>query len=513
MRLDLVLDSAYILGSLWGGLTGPQICPANLPVLPKGAHEAIRPPGLWAPAAVLAFVDVNVVPLDRERVLRSQTVLVERGRITALGPVAQVAVPAGAVRIDGRGQYLIPGFADMHNHKYNAATFDQRASGLVSDLASGVTAIRHTNAVSEEEAQKLRHSKMAEEQLSPRFYLAGDMGKFVRSGLRPDSAAAAYRAAGYDFILSAPDSLRAAARRLGLPLASHNHGASFEQMLALGLYGGSIDHLYSFYDTLGLREPKAAASVSELRALAAAAQRAGVWITPTLDCLESGYPSLNLQVLRQLIKALQDAGVGLLLGADGWYVQNELAALVRAGLTPYQALLTGTRNVAQYMGLLDRAGTVAVGKWADLVLLSGNPLQDIRHTREPAGVMRAGRWLDRAALDRLLLASSESWFGLEVSRSGILRSLAIRSLAREQSTKLREHMKKFEALTDSLEVAKPKSSEYERVLRLLADELGAMHAILTPELQETFDPIARVWLREQARQGYRVAVPGVIWGP
>jgi imidazolonepropionase-like amidohydrolase len=80
--------------------------------------------------------------------------------------------------------------------------------------------------------------------------------------------------------------------------------------------------------------------------------------------------------------------------------QFSYGALVRAGLTPYQALHTGTRNVAQFLGLLDSSGTVAVGKWADPVLLNGNPLQDIQHAREPAGVMINGRWLDRTELDQ-----------------------------------------------------------------------------------------------------------------
>jgi hypothetical protein len=75
-----------------------------------------RSPVPGAPAGVTAFVDVNVVPMDAERVLAKQTVLVEGGRITALGPTDQVEVPLGATKIDGKGQYLIPGLADCHAH-------------------------------------------------------------------------------------------------------------------------------------------------------------------------------------------------------------------------------------------------------------------------------------------------------------------------------------------------------------------------------------------------------------
>jgi imidazolonepropionase-like amidohydrolase len=107
---------------------------------------------------------------------------------------------------------------------------------------------------------------------------------------------------------------------------------------------------------------------------------------------------------RKEIKVLHDSGVGLLLGTDngGFAVPWELEVLVRVGLTPYEALATGTRNVAVFLGTLDSTGTVAVGKRADLVLLAGNPLTDIRHTAYPAGVMLGGRWLSRAELDQVL---------------------------------------------------------------------------------------------------------------
>src|SRR5262245_57880552 len=63
-----------------------------------------------------AFVDVSVLPMDRERVLERQTVLVRGDRIERVGPVAQVSVPADATRIEGRGKFLMPGLAEMHAH-------------------------------------------------------------------------------------------------------------------------------------------------------------------------------------------------------------------------------------------------------------------------------------------------------------------------------------------------------------------------------------------------------------
>jgi hypothetical protein len=466
---------------------------------------------------------VNVVPMDRERVLSHQTVLVEGGRITALGPGDKVQVPAGAVRVDGRGKYLIPGLADMHAH-LGTREIERH---MFSYVAHGITTVREIDPVEDERMMSLKAPAVR-----PRLYFSASItppareARLKSAGLDSIAArVAASKAAGYDIIsLRADypredrvffDSLAVIARRLGLPLASHTNSESFDGMLVLGAYGGSVEHLYAFRDVIA--QPAADVSALEVQALADATRRAGAWITVTLDCTEQRqYPmGSDIKVARQMVKALQDAGAGLLLGADAdnahglspSVVHEELMEMVRAGLTPYQALLTGTRNVAQYFGKLDSSGTVAVGKWADLVLLSGHPLADIRHTLEPAGVMRAGRWFDRPELDQGLLTSPKAWFGEEIPGS-IMPQIV------DEQKEIKEHYGKFEALLDSLGPRpQGRDASYEHVLRSLADELGAMRGILTPAQRETFDPQARVWMREQARQGYPVTVPGVASAP
>jgi hypothetical protein len=91
-----------------------------------------------------AFVNVNVIPMDRERVLRSQTVIVGDGKIEKIGPAAKVKVPKDALRIDGRGRYLIPGLVDMHTHLMSDEDFpDELAPDeLRIMIANGVTTIR-----------------------------------------------------------------------------------------------------------------------------------------------------------------------------------------------------------------------------------------------------------------------------------------------------------------------------------------------------------------------------------
>ncbi len=118
----------------------------------------------------------------------------------------------------------------------------------------------------------------------------------------------------------------------------------------------------------------------------------------------------TIEVRRRLIKALHQAGAGLLLGSDapqiynvpGFSTHRELESLVGAGLTPYQALETGTRNIARYFGTEKETGTIEKGKRADLVLLDADPLADIRNTTRRSGVMVRGRWLPQAEIERRL---------------------------------------------------------------------------------------------------------------
>jgi cytosine/adenosine deaminase-related metal-dependent hydrolase len=171
---------------------------------------------------------------------------------------------------------------------------------------------------------------------------------------------------------------------------------------------------------------------------------AGIWVTPTLVVYQPYvspgdtsvmHPSLMRYVPRglqaewrarldragtgdtatvaayfSLPRALemQRAGVRLLAGTDaplayvhpGISLHDELALLVRAGLTPMQALQSATREPAAYLGALDSLGTIQPGKLADLVLLDADPLADIRNTRRIHAVIANGRVIDRAALLR-----------------------------------------------------------------------------------------------------------------
>jgi len=117
-----------------------------------------------------------------------------------------------------------------------------------------------------------------------------------------------------------------------------------------------------------------------------------------------------LEIRQKLIMALKQSGAGLLLGSDspqifnvpGFALHRELRYLVDAGLTPFEALQTGTVNPSRFFLSEDLFGSVQEGLEADLILLDANPLTDINNTRRIHGVMVRGTWLSRTDLNRLL---------------------------------------------------------------------------------------------------------------
>jgi imidazolonepropionase-like amidohydrolase len=111
-----------------------------------------------------------------------------------------------------------------------------------------------------------------------------------------------------------------------------------------------------------------------------------------------------------LVGEMRKAGVQFLAGTDvgnsyifpGFSRHDELTLLVKAGLTPMEALQSATRNPAMFLGMLKELGTIQNGKLADLVLLDANPLENIRNTQKVRAVILNGRFLDRGELDKLL---------------------------------------------------------------------------------------------------------------
>jgi imidazolonepropionase-like amidohydrolase len=164
-----------------------------------------------AQSGAVAFTGVNVIPMDRERVLTNQTVIVRDGIIAEIGPIGKVKLPKGAQQIDARGKFLIPGLTDMHAHLLSDEALPDSLAGdeLKIMVANGVTTIRLM--IGTPEHLVLRKQGAAREIVAPTIYAASPQfsgrpigepfnGYVVKTGDEARAAVRKAKTAGYDFI-------------------------------------------------------------------------------------------------------------------------------------------------------------------------------------------------------------------------------------------------------------------------------------------------------------------------
>jgi imidazolonepropionase-like amidohydrolase len=129
----------------------------------------------------------------------------------------------------------------------------------------------------------------------------------------------------------------------------------------------------------------------------------GTYFVPTLAiawAYKDIYPDV-FSSLKKAFKKLHNAGVNIAAGTDsgtpgvviGKGLHKELELMVEAGISPMEAIVAGTRNAANNLGKTSELGTIEPGKWADIIAVSGDPLKDIRDTREIKLVIKDGKAL------------------------------------------------------------------------------------------------------------------------
>jgi imidazolonepropionase-like amidohydrolase len=421
---------------------------------------AILPPAACAQQTadgVTAFVDVTVIPMDSERSLPGHTVLVQGDRIIAVGPSASVAVPTGARRVEGRGKFLTPGLAEMHGHVPQPGAPAQYTDDvLFLYVANGITTVR--GMLGAEGQLELRRRTSRGELVGPTLYLAGPSfnGNSVSSPEVAVRMVREQRAAGWDLLKVHPgltrpeyDAMARTAAEEGIRFGGHVPD-DVGLMHALRMGQETFDHVdgYTAYAGGEGRPLDAARLDSAVRAT----REAGAWVVPTMALWEVLYGTLSLDSLQaypelryappqqvqqwaaayrqrvggpqydavtahqvidarqQVLAALHRGGVRILMGTDapqqysvpGFSLHREFPRMRAAGMSPYEILVTGTRNVGDYFGRQDTFGTIAVGRRADLLLLDADPLADVAHLQRIAGVMVRGRWLSREEIQTRL---------------------------------------------------------------------------------------------------------------
>ncbi|GHD69011.1 hypothetical protein GCM10007164_11460 [Luteimonas padinae] len=416
--------------SAHGAASAPA--PASGEALPSGGEGA-------------AFAISGVRVFDGERVLPEANVVVRDGRIEAVG--AGVAIPAGLEVVDGAGRTLLPGFIDAHTHSWGDAQRDALRFGVTAELDM----FGDWNRIPALRAQ--RQSLAATPQAD--LWTAGatvttEGGHGTQFGLPVPTLAAdgdgrafvaARMAEGSDYIKLIVEDFSTHSAERRLPTITP---AQVADAIAAAQEGGrlALVHVASQADALHAVDSGADGLVHVFHDVAAspgfvaAAKRAGSFVTPTLSViagfaqdgsgaaladdarlspwleaaqgagLAASFPGAPrpqaLDNALRSVAALHAAGVDILAGTDagnpgtahGISMHGELALLVRAGLTPAEALAAATAVPARRFGLADR-GRIAPGLRADLLLVEGDPTADISATRAIAGIWKNGHAVPR----------------------------------------------------------------------------------------------------------------------
>jgi imidazolonepropionase-like amidohydrolase len=406
----------------------------------------------------LALVGVHVVPMDTARVLRDQTVIIRDGRIAQIGPRGRV-VTAGTRVLQLQGMYVAPGLADLHTHP-------ELDSDLTHYVAHGVTTILTLGSFADTRLLQWRDSIRRGQRTGPDIYIGyyvdgpgAPPGRVVSTPDEGRAAARDARSRSFDFMKaynSIPESAFVAmlqeAATQGVPVTGHGvRSVGLERGFALGqvMVAHAEEYLYTtfnrvldstrFADIAGWTKQSGAYVLPNLSAYFTIARQWGK--PPVVDTFlqspearslgntwrerwrgrdyikRQGSLDARTVFLSRFIKVLSDSGVPLLAGTDsptipgvfpGSSIVLDLRLLVQAGLTPYQALATATRNAGDFLNRYAPTGAsfgrVAPGQRADLVVLQTNPLQDIEALARPAAVILRGHYHTRAQLDARVAA-------------------------------------------------------------------------------------------------------------
>jgi imidazolonepropionase-like amidohydrolase len=391
-----------------------------------------------AQAQHTAFVHVTVIDVELGRARPDMTVLVSGDRIARVAPARAVRLPRGTDVIDGRGKFLIPGLWDMHVHMHATFEMDERDTSGESFfaprfLANGITGVR-SMFDSLAAMERLRASSGLRIVASgpivdgPRPYWPGSIACGTPEAGR--AAVQRLKSEGADFIkvysLLPPEvylAIADEAKKAGIPFSGHVPNS-------VGVAGASdagqksVEHLFgppeSYTPELLAKLVKNGTWVAPTLSVLYAASRLGTADLPD-DHRTANLPPVILQFWKQaqergksqdaaarakqfeghlrIVREMHGAGVRVLAGTDtpnpyvypGSSLHDELGLLVKAGLSPLEALRAATSSAAEYLGKSAGFGSVGEGKAADLVLLDGDPLADIANTRRIRAVMLRGK--------------------------------------------------------------------------------------------------------------------------
>lgn len=379
-----------------------------------------------------AFVGARVVVGDGTAPIENTTVVVRNGQIAEVGPSARVRVPAGATRVDVAGKTIMPTIVDTHVHLGTTRDTlmkdlrDRAYFGVSAALSMGLDPAGDPFAVRAEAPAGVARYFLAGRGLTMPEPGRSDVPYWVTTEAEARKAVQEQAALKVDLIKIWVDDRDGKYKKMPpdiyTPIIDEAHKAKlrvaahiFNLSDAKGLLKAGIDAFAH-----GIRDVDAD---DEVVALVKARRNVvlipnmpdrGVvadyaWLKGSLSDAEvakiqagaTNRPPAQAAwgIQARNLKKLADAGMTITVGTDGntaWAPHVEMADMVAAGMTPMQVLVAATKNGAAFLRMND-TGTIAVGKNADLLVLDGNPVEDITNTRKIAAVYLKGVAVNRAA--------------------------------------------------------------------------------------------------------------------
>ena len=436
-----LLSTALTLTIVWGSASAQRRAGVR-----RAAHATVREynnVGGADPRRTVAIVGATLIDGRGGPAVADSVVVVHGDRIVAAGSRGSVRVPVGAEVFEARGMTLLPGLIDAHFH----IDGDDGLPALY--LSHGVTSLRDPGQWMEAYDAAVGASHRAP---VPRLFLTGPHFDSPPAAYPADSYIvrdadevrvgvarfAAQGATGFKVYFRLPLGLIRVlceeAHARGLPVTSHLEIVDAADAIRAGVDG--VEHVTSFgtaltptreaekyrqsvladnnarregrYEVWNRIDP----SGPRAQALFKLMVERGTFLSPTLAIFErragdkettdvhvNGYKKM----LEFTARAWR-AGVNIVVGSHsdvphaerGWAYQRELELLVEAGLTPMEAIVSGTSRNARFFRVEERLGSVEPGKLADLLLVEGDPLKDISAMRNVRRVMLGGVWVVRA---------------------------------------------------------------------------------------------------------------------